>query len=222
MCYLDLDSGRKRDWYGGARLVELMHYLEEIKIFGCEPLFCETSRALILNTRKPPWTHTSFLTNGTLVTDRVIGALEAVRIGSVDVSLDAATAATYERVRLRGDFAKALDGARRLVELGRRHAIRRFSVFADFVVQEANYRELKSFVDLCFDTGLTPNFTIVAASPEAQRRSLLQRTGGSVRPQSFRDLNDRLESALASAEGLNMGFAVRSLRRVQQQVAPPR
>jgi MoaA/NifB/PqqE/SkfB family radical SAM enzyme len=221
MCYLDLDSGRRRNWYSGPRLSELMRYLEEIKVFGGEPLFCETSRALIFDTRKPRWTHTSFLTNGTLVTERVIEALEAVRIGSIDVSLDAATAATYARIRLRGNFDKALGGAGRLVDLGRRHSIRRFSVFADFVAQEANYRELRAFVGLCSDTGLTPNFTVVTASPEAHRRALMQRTDGAVRPQSFRGLNDQLEKALVHAERLNMRFAVRSLRRVQQQVTLP-
>ncbi len=219
MCYLDLDSGRRRDWYSGPRLAELLRYVEEIKVFGGEPLFCESSRTLIFDTQKPRWTHTSFLTNGTLVTERVIEGLAAVRLGSIDVSLDAATAATYERIRLRGNFDKALSGAGRLVELGRRHSIRRFSVFADFVVQEANYRELTAFVDLCSDTGLTPNFTVVTASPEAHRRALLQRTDGGVRPQSFRALADQLENARARAERLNMRFAARSLRRVQQQVA---
>jgi sulfatase maturation enzyme AslB (radical SAM superfamily) len=57
MCYFDLESGRKQDWYAGPRLPELMRYLEEIKIFGGEPFFCETSRALILNAEKPRWTH---------------------------------------------------------------------------------------------------------------------------------------------------------------------
>jgi molybdenum cofactor biosynthesis enzyme MoaA len=218
MCYLDLDSGRKRDWYGGPRLRELMRYLEEIKIFGGEPLFCETSRGLILSTEKPPWTHTSFLTNGMLVTDRVIQALETVRIGSVDVSLDAADAATYERVRLRGDFDKAVAGARRLVDLGRRHSIRQFSVFADFVIQEANYRDLERFVGLCADIGITPNFTIVTGSLEAKRRSLIQRTELGVRPQSFADLNHHLEGAIAYAQQLRMTFAVESLQRARDQV----
>ena len=87
-----------------------------------------------------------------------------MRIGHVDVSLDAADADSYERIRLRGNFAKALAGARRLVELGRRHAIRRFPVYADFVIQERNYRELERFVALCADVGLIPNFGLCGAT----------------------------------------------------------
>ena len=49
MCFLDLDSGRQAHWYAGPQLAALLPYLEEIKIFGGEPFFCETSRALILN-----------------------------------------------------------------------------------------------------------------------------------------------------------------------------
>lgn len=218
MCYLDLESGRKRDWYAGSRLPELMRYLEEIKIFGGEPFFCETSRALILNTKKPRWTHTSFLTNGTLVTDRAIEALEAVRIGSVDVSLDAADATTYERIRLRGNFAKALAGARRLVELGQRHRIRRFPVYADFVIQEFNYREITRFVKLCADVGITPNFTVVGDNGEATRRSLLQNTELGVRPHDMRNLSEHLEDAITHAEVLNLKFAVESLERVRSEL----
>lgn len=218
MCFLDLESGRTRDWYTGTRLRELMRYLEEVKVFGGEPFFCDTSRALILDTDKPPWTHTSFLTNGMLVTERVIDALEGVRIGSVDVSLDAADGATYERIRLRGNFAKAIAGTRRLAELGRRHRIRRFSVYADFVIQEFNYRSLEPFVRLCADIDITPNFTMVADNREATRRARLQKTELGVRPHDPGDLRAHLDGAIARAETLNLDFASRSLQRVRREL----
>ena len=163
-----------------------MRYLEEIKVFGGEPFFCDTSRALILNPHKPRWTHTSFLTNGTLVTERVIEALEAVRPGHVDVSLDAADAENYERIRLRGNFDKALAGARRLVELGRRHSIRRFQVYADFVIHESNYRGFERFIALCADVGLIPNFGC-GDSRQSALRAQRQGTELGVRP---RDIGD--------------------------------
>jgi MoaA/NifB/PqqE/SkfB family radical SAM enzyme len=217
MCYLDLDSGRSRDWYGGERLAEAMRYLEEIKVFGGEPFFCETSRALILDADKPRWTHTSFLTNGMLVTDRVIDALEWVRIGSVDVSLDAADSATYERIRLHGKFAKALAGARRLVELSRRHRIRRFPVYADFVIQRRNYRSLEQFVGLCDDQGLTPNFTDVGITHEAIARAEQQGTELGTPPVDRDELLRHLDGALSRAESLRLDFAVASLKRVRTE-----
>jgi MoaA/NifB/PqqE/SkfB family radical SAM enzyme len=222
MCYLDLENTTARDWYGGARLRALMPYLEEIKVFGGEPLFCDTSRRLILSADKPRWTHTSFVTNGTLVTDHVIAELAAVRIGSVDVSLDAAIAPTYERIRLRGNFSKALAGARRLAELGRRHPIRQFTVYADFVIQEYNYRELEGFVRLCADLGMTPNFTMVGANREATRRALRQQTELGATPYDSADLDRQVDGALAAAHALKLDFAVESLQRVQGELhAPP-
>jgi hypothetical protein len=218
MCFLDLDSGRQRTWYGGPELGELMPYLEEIKVFGGEPFFCETSRALILNALKPRWTHTSFLTNGTLVTERVIEALEAVRIGHVDVSLDAADADSYARIRLRGSFEKALAGARRLVALGRRHAIRRFEVYADFVVQELNYRQLDRFLSLCADAGLTPNFGLCGDSRESAVRAQQHGTELGVRPSDPGDLLAQLDAALLRADDLRLGFAVGSLSRIREEV----
>jgi len=218
MCFLDLDSGRTRKWYTEAHLAELLRYLEEIKVFGGEPFFCDTSRALILSADKPRWTHTSFLTNGTLITDRVIDALEAVRIGHVDVSLDAANAESYERIRLRGNFDKALAGARRLVELGRRHAIRRFPVYADFVIQERNYRELDHFVALCADVGLTPNFGLCGDTREAALRAQRQGTELGMLPRDMGDLMDHLDGALARAEALQLAFGVASLSRMREEI----
>lgn len=218
MCFLDLDSGRQRRWYAGPHLPELMRYLEEVKIFGGEPFFCETSRALILNPDKPRWTHTSFLTNGTLVTERVIDALEAVRIGHVDVSLDAADAGHYERIRLRGNFDKALAGARRLADLGRRHAIRRFQVYANFVIQELNYRELEPFIALCADAGLIPNFALCGDSRESAQRAQRQGTQLGVRPGNVGDLLAHLDGALVRAEASRMPFSVESLARVRDEI----
>lgn len=218
MCYLDLDAGGTRDWYAGPHLPALLPYLEEIKVFGGEPFFCETSRALILETPKPRWTHTSFVTNGTLVTPRVIDALEGVRIGYVDVSLDAAGAPTYERIRLRGRFDKALAGARRLVELSRRHAIRRFPVYADFVIQELNYREMEGFIGLCAELGLVPNLSALGDTREAALRG--ERTGSEVGapPRDRTDLMIHFERALARADGLRLDFAVASLLRARDEI----
>lgn len=218
MCFLDLESGRRRDWYAGPRLAELMRYLEDFKVFGGEPFFCETSRALLLNPEKPRWTHTSFVTNGTLVTERVIDALQAVRIGQVDVSLDAASVESYERIRLRGNFDKALAGARRLVALGRRHAIRRFEVYADFVIQERNYRDLEPFVALCGDLGLIPNFTLCGETREAALRAQQQGTEVGVPPRDGDALLSHLDRARDRAETLNLVFGIDSLSRIRDEI----
>lgn len=218
MCFLDLDSGRQRDWYSGPQLAALLPYLEEIKIFGGEPFFCDTSRALILNPDKPRWTHTSFLTNGTLITDGVIEQLEAVRIGHVDVSLDAADADSYARIRRRGNFDKALAGARRLVELGRRHALRRFTVYADFVIQERNYRQLDTFVALCADLGLIPNFGLCGDNPEAARRAQRQSTEVGALPLDLTDLRRHMDAARARAEDAQLTFGAQSLARLRAEL----
>jgi MoaA/NifB/PqqE/SkfB family radical SAM enzyme len=216
MCYLDLESGAENRWYFGALMPELIERLEEILIFGGEPLFDRTSRRFLFSTDKPRQLHTSFLTNGTLVTDRTVAKLEGTRIGFIEVSLDAADAATYGRIRLRGDFGDAVAGARRLAELGRRHGVRRFSVTASCTVQEENYRSLAEFVELCSELGTHVQlFLLDGVNENARRRAEAQGTAIARTPKDLDELERQIDRALACAVDLQAPGAAAALMRVR-------
>ncbi|MCX7362226.1 MAG: radical SAM protein [Alphaproteobacteria bacterium] len=91
----------------------------------------------------------SFNTNGLLLTDTNIDRLRDAPLDGIWVSIDAATEATYERIR-GGSFAKVIDGVRRLVG---RPGDRR-GVTITFVVMRENFAEMVPFVELAYDLGV--------------------------------------------------------------------
>ena len=87
-------------------------------------------------------------TNGQILTDRNIGRLVGRRI-ELYVSLDAATAATYAKLR-NDTFDRILGNLRRLIEAkGGRGGLPRLHLV--FMPMQVNRHELDRFVDLCAD-----------------------------------------------------------------------
>jgi organic radical activating enzyme len=79
-----------------------------------------------------------------------------LNIHSIDVSIDAATKLTYEKVRRGGRWENLLDNLSYLASLT--HIQKRSS----FVVQVANYKEMKQFVYLCEKYDMFPYFTFLS------------------------------------------------------------
>ena len=91
-------------------------------------------------------------------------------------------------------------------------------MYADFVIQERNYRELDHFVALCADVGLTPNFGLCGDTREAALRAQRQGTELGMLPRDMGDLMDHLDGALARAEALQLAFGVASLSRMREEI----
>jgi wyosine [tRNA(Phe)-imidazoG37] synthetase (radical SAM superfamily) len=67
-------------------------------------------------------------------------------IDILSVSIDAARAETYERLRPPGKWPILMKNLELMAEMRRSGSIRRFEI--NFVVQEENYREIPEFVEL--------------------------------------------------------------------------
>ncbi len=89
-------------------------------------------------------------TNGTLVDEALAESL-ARGLARVTVSLDGATAATYERVRVRGRFADLRRGLLALGAARRRHG--RPALHLSLIGMASNLHELEALVDLCAEVG---------------------------------------------------------------------
>jgi MoaA/NifB/PqqE/SkfB family radical SAM enzyme len=76
--------------------------------------------------------------------------VRAVNMSWMSVSLDAATAETYERIRKRGTFTKTLAGLQAWVALGCECS---FQVLASFTVMKENIHEIPDFVALVIELG---------------------------------------------------------------------
>ncbi|MGK7297006.1 MAG: SPASM domain-containing protein [Candidatus Wenzhouxiangella sp. M2_3B_020] len=95
----------------------------------------------------------SLQTNGVLLTPRNWQRMHRIRdnITDVIVSFDAATPETYAITRRGGHWATLIDNVR---ALGRQRAAGQLRFLKlDFVVQQANYREMPAFVDLGRELG---------------------------------------------------------------------
>lgn len=95
----------------------------------------------------PKCLHFSIQTNGNLLTKNVdiIQKIQP-RLEMVEISLDAGTEETYKRTR-GGNFNIVLDGIRMLKQMG-------IPVWTQYIVQEANYREILQYVKLCKELGV--------------------------------------------------------------------
>lgn len=129
--------------------------MHNLIFYGGEPLYRQdlTDLATIA---VAAGTRSYVVTNGLLLTaNRAEGLLEA-GVSGIAISLDAATAATYQQVRGRkgSDFRRVLANgehlAARLREVG---TSTRASFTAGFVVSRLNYREIEDFIILAHRIG---------------------------------------------------------------------
>ena len=147
MCYQDRQDKEvlPERFYG--EMLELYGYIQEIEILGGEPFAIRRLRDFLgsFPADRFPDTKFSFVTNGSIHDSRTTDLVRNLNVSWMSISLDAATAPTYARIRRGGDFAVTLDGARKWISLGREQG---FSVVLAFTVMRDNVTELPLFTEL--------------------------------------------------------------------------
>jgi MoaA/NifB/PqqE/SkfB family radical SAM enzyme len=128
----------------------------EIRWCGGEPFISEVYQELfdyIIASKKHNIQHI-IQTNGSYLkskSDQIEKLLPTIK--ELRISFDAATAETYEKIRVNGNWDLLIDNVRWIKSLiDQHHAPTRLS--ADFVVQLDNYKEIPAFVQLCDDLGI--------------------------------------------------------------------
>jgi len=88
----------------------------------------------------------NILTNGVMLTEKVIDQLSNIHanIKDIAISIDAATADTYNRVRKGGDFNQLM---KNIEYLNQCPTLSRANLKYTFVVQQDNFREMKLFTE---------------------------------------------------------------------------
>jgi len=92
-----------------------------------------------------------FNTNATLIDDARAEELAAAGAERITVSIDGATAETYETIRRGAKFEAVIRGIRALVDAGRRHGRPRVNL--SFVAMKSNLHEIPALVELCAELG---------------------------------------------------------------------
>jgi sulfatase maturation enzyme AslB (radical SAM superfamily) len=110
-----------------------------------EPLLSPSTNQALEMCRDYPQVHIELFSNGTLLLQRW-STLPQEQIYKFNLSVDAATKTTYERLRYPARWEHLQETLRFVAELGR-------VVQLNFVVQAANFREIPGFVQMCIDFG---------------------------------------------------------------------
>jgi molybdenum cofactor biosynthesis enzyme MoaA len=144
----DLDTSR----FSGE--FDFLAVADRMQLFGTgEPLMSAAFWQIIESIDPGTATEVSINSNGTLLNQERIDRLLRSPLSWISISLDAATAETYRRIR-GADFQLVISWVQDLIrERDRRRSARRLAVFINMTLMRANIEEFPAFVDLAADIG---------------------------------------------------------------------
>lgn len=146
-------------------MLEIPEYAKKTQViypFGGEPFFFKPVLDF-LNAHNPELeSRFFFITNATLLTDRIYETLERLPITCMAASLDAATAESFETLRVRGrnaDWQTVMTNLERLRDLKRRKG---FTFTVSMTLNTVNCGEIERFIDLALGFEAEPLVMLVA------------------------------------------------------------
>jgi len=92
------------------------------------------------------------ISNGTLLNEGLVKKITESNLEAIQISLDGATAETFEKIRIKGNFKKVVEGIRRLTSFRGKSNTPIISVW--MVGMKENIHELPQMVQLCHDMGV--------------------------------------------------------------------
>jgi radical SAM protein with 4Fe4S-binding SPASM domain len=121
--------------------------------YGTEPLLHPDFERLIeiLGRYRVPRNYVT--TNGQLLTERIVEGMIDHGFHSLCVSIDAATAPTYERIRVGGSFERLQNNLRMLSAVKRRRGSPTPELSTAFVIRADNLHELPAFIEFSHEHG---------------------------------------------------------------------
>ncbi|MGA1859681.1 radical SAM protein [Azospirillum sp. 11R-A] len=157
---IDESERQKLDVVLDRVIFPLLKNAKELRIAGGELFASKHYRQIVKQLTRETYPSLKFrlITNGTLLTEREWDRFPdlADMIDCLEVSVDAATEETYRLVRRGGNW-KTLQS--NLEGISKRHKAGLFPEFRlNFVVQQANYREMPAFVKMARQLGASVRF----------------------------------------------------------------
>jgi len=108
--------------------------------------------------------HFNIHTNGVQLTDSNLVAIVNSSLNSILFSIDAATAETYSKIRIGGDFEKVIQNIKKLRQMrDSKRTDKKPAIIAQFILMDENAHELKKFIDMFRNFGFK-NF-VYSANP---------------------------------------------------------
>lgn len=115
------------------------------EIFFGEPFLCRDMPARIAYAKEKGLRDVVLNSNGVLMSEKRAKAVIEAGLDALYVGIDAATGATYDRIRVGGDFDRAVRNVLTYRDLLDRYGNGRQELFVQFVVSEVNEHEAADF-----------------------------------------------------------------------------
>ncbi len=163
-CYQREDA-KMRIKLPDAFMAEIRKYASISQVvlpFGGEPFYFKPVIDFLNEHNANSETRFYFITNATLLTDKVYETLNRLPISCMAASLDAASEKSFDILRVRGRNAHwdtAIDNLQRLKEM---KAKKDFQFTVSMTVNSVNCSEIAEFVDLALSYDAQPLVTLVA------------------------------------------------------------
>ena len=133
---------------------------QQILLMGGEPLAIRRVREFVRGFPQHDYPDVgfAFITNGTIHDDNTIKLIEPLHISRINISLDAATAGTYEAIRHKSVWNNTVRGIDVFASLATKH---NFPLTLGFTVMRGNQHEVSAFVRFAHGYNLDCHFSLV-------------------------------------------------------------
>ena len=144
---------------------QIPHYAKIAQIvypFGGEPFYFGPVLEFLESHNANIETRFFFITNGTLLTERVYKILKTLQISCIAVSLDAASEKTFDSLRVRGRKAEWHTVQENLKKISDLKQDKNFDFKVSMTLNAENCMEIEEFVDLALKVNAEPLIMLVA------------------------------------------------------------
>jgi MoaA/NifB/PqqE/SkfB family radical SAM enzyme len=201
-------------------MAELPEYVAKAQVvfpFGGEPFYFKPVLEFLEKHNSNLETRFYFITNATLLTEKVYATIERLPITCMAASLDAATAESFDALRVRGRNAKWETVITNLEKLRQLKEYKDFTFTLSMTLNTVNCEEIEAFVDLALSYDAEPLILLVAnpyQEVEFQKRYL------TFNQKQFGDMYAAIDRALPKVRKrgfMDAEIYLKQLRRVLMQ-----
>ena len=115
-----------------------------------------------------------FVSNGVLLLGKHLRAILETQVNLIQISVDGATAETFESIRSGASYRKVLGNLLLLQRLKNKLGVRNPEIQLNFVLMRENQHELEAFIEMCALVGASADVRHLLTTPFTERSGLGQ------------------------------------------------
>jgi sulfatase maturation enzyme AslB (radical SAM superfamily) len=198
---------------------EMAPYFQVVFPFGGEPFLFKPVLEFIDDAQVDAGCRYFFVTNATLLNDRIFKTLREREIGMMAVSLDAADAETFDELRVRGRTGSWDDVITNLEKLKEFKKEKNFYFPISMTLNTRNFDQVETFVDLCLKYDGEPQVILVT---NPYQKTSFQKEFLNFSDKQFDEINQQIERSIKKVEVRGFKNSIASLTLLRGHLAQHR